>query len=62
MVPASGDSLSPQAISRGSAFFLTLLGGQNAGEGDNMRIRLRLVGLTESSNLSESVLAFFDAV
>jgi len=44
MVPASGDSLSPQAISRVLAVFLTLLGGQNAGEGDNMRIRLRLVG------------------
>ena len=46
MVPASGDSLSLQAISRVLAVFLTLLGGQNAGEGDNMRIRLRLVVLT----------------
>ena len=44
MVPASGNSLSLQAISRVLAVFLTLLGGQNAGEGDNMRIRLRLVG------------------
>jgi hypothetical protein len=46
MVPASGNSLSPQAISRGTALSLTLLGGQNAGEGDNMRIRLRPVALT----------------
>ena len=46
MVPASGNSLSLQAISRVLAVFLTLLGGQNAGEGDNMRIRLRLVGLS----------------
>ena len=46
MVPASGNSLSLQAISRVLAVFLTLLGGQIPGEGDNMRIRLRLVALT----------------
>jgi len=44
MVPASGNSLSPPAISRGPAFSLTLLCGQIPGEGDNMRIRLRPVG------------------
>ena len=43
MVPASGNSLSPPAISRGPAFSLTLLCGQIPGEGDNMRIRLRPV-------------------
>jgi len=44
MVPASGNSLSLQAILGEPAFFLTLLGGQSAGVRDNMRLRLRLVG------------------
>jgi hypothetical protein len=46
MVPASGNNLPLQAITHEPAFFLTLLGGQNAGVGDNLRIRLRPVGLT----------------
>jgi hypothetical protein len=44
MIPATGNFSSSQAISRESAVCLALLGGQNAVEGDNMRIRLRPVG------------------
>lgn len=43
MIPANGNFSSSQAFSRESAVCLALLGGQNAVEGDNMRIRLRPV-------------------
>jgi hypothetical protein len=44
MLPTCVNRLSPQTISRVPAVCLPLLGGQNGGEGDNMRVRLRLVG------------------
>ena len=46
MIPANGNFSSWQEISRESAVCLTLLGGQNAGEVDNTRIRLRAVSST----------------
>jgi hypothetical protein len=44
MLPTCVNRLSPQTILRVPAVCLPLLGGQNGGEGDNMRVRLRLVG------------------
>lgn len=43
MLPTCVNRLSPQTISRVTVTCLPLLGGQNGGEGDNMRVRLRLV-------------------
>jgi hypothetical protein len=43
MLSTCVNRLSPQTISRVPAVCLPLLGGQNGGEGDNMRVRLRLV-------------------
>jgi hypothetical protein len=44
MLSTCVNRLSLQTISRVPAVCLPLLGGQNGGEGDNMRVRLRLVG------------------
>jgi hypothetical protein len=44
MVPADGNCLSLQAVSRVTAVCLLLLGGRNAGEEYNMCNRLRTVG------------------
>ena len=46
MLPTCVNCLLNQAFSRVPAVCLPLLGGQDAGEGDNMRIRLRPVGLS----------------
>jgi hypothetical protein len=46
--------LSPQTISRVPAVCLPLLGGQNGGEGDNMRVRLRFVGLSHCLELRQA--------
>jgi hypothetical protein len=51
MLPICVNRLSPQTISRVPAVCLPLLGGQNGGEGDNMRVRLRLVGQNPSKDL-----------
>jgi hypothetical protein len=44
MLPTCVNCLLTQAFSRVPAVSLPVLGGQDAGEGDNIRIRLRPVG------------------
>ena len=55
MIPDNGDRLSVQAITRVPAACLPLLGGQNDGGRDSMRIRLRTVSLSgKHSVMSQS--------